>query len=110
MVPSQPAAPTGQRNEYFNFKAIALWLLSSMYQCCVIMVFVLIGCNSTEVDRDGGNPYTMWQTGVLMYSCVVITVHFQVVQVIEQWSWPYHVAIWLSQSELRNPAASWAEP
>ncbi|KAG2453313.1 hypothetical protein HYH02_001537 [Chlamydomonas schloesseri] len=87
----------GQRNEYFNFKAIALWLLSSMYQCCIIMVFVLIGCNATEVDRDGGNPYTMWQTGVLMYSCVVITVHFQVVQVIEQWTWAHHVAIWLSQ-------------
>ncbi|KAG2495688.1 hypothetical protein HYH03_006288 [Edaphochlamys debaryana] len=87
----------GQRNEYFNFKAIALWLLSSMYQCAIIMVFVLVGCNSTEVDRESGNPYTMWQTGVLMYTVVVITVHMQVCQVLDQWTWVHHLSIWLSQ-------------
>ncbi|GFR43006.1 hypothetical protein Agub_g4006 [Astrephomene gubernaculifera] len=88
----------GQRNQYFNFRAIALWLLSSMYQCAVIMAFVLLGCRSIYADRANGNPYTMWQTGVLMFSCVVVTVHFQVVQITDQWTWAHHVSIWLSQA------------
>ena len=70
--------PAGQRNEYFNFRAIALWLISSLYQCAVLMVFVLVGCPATASDRAGGQAYTMWQTGVLMFSAIVITVHVQV--------------------------------
>ncbi|GLC46227.1 hypothetical protein PLESTM_001842700 [Pleodorina starrii] len=89
----------GQRNEYFNFRAIALWLLSSLYQTAIIMVFILWGCRSTVSDRADGNPYTMWQTGVLMFSCVVITVHFQVIQITDQWTWAHHVSIWLSMGK-----------
>ncbi|GLI58430.1 hypothetical protein VaNZ11_000135 [Volvox africanus] len=86
----------GQRNEYFNFRAIVLWLISSLYQTAIIMVFILWGCRSTVSDRADGNPYTMWQTGLLMFTCVVVTVHFQVIQVIDQWTWAHHVSIWLS--------------
>ncbi|GIL71194.1 hypothetical protein Vretimale_17772 [Volvox reticuliferus] len=88
----------GQRNEYFNFRAIVLWLMSSLYQTAIIMVFILWGCRSTVSDRADGNPYTMWQTGLLMFSCVVVTVHFQVIQVIDQWTWAHHVSIWLSMA------------
>ncbi|PNH05393.1 Phospholipid-transporting ATPase 3 [Tetrabaena socialis] len=88
----------GQRNEYFNFRAISLWLLSSLYQCSVIMVFVLWGCRPTTSDRASGQPYSMWQTGVLMFTCVVVTVHFQVVQITETWTWAHHLSIWLSQA------------
>ena len=35
----------GQKNVYFNVWAIAGWLLSSMFQCSVILVLILIGCN-----------------------------------------------------------------
>lgn len=70
--------PAGQRNEYFNFRAISLWLLSAMYQCTIICFFVLYGCSNTIADREAGHPYTMWQMGIVMYSIVIVTVHMQV--------------------------------
>jgi hypothetical protein len=70
----------GQRNEYFNFRAIALWLLSALYQCAVTMVLILLGCRSTAVDRASGQPFTMWMTGLVMFSSIIVTVHFQASQ------------------------------
>ena len=34
-----------------------------------------------------------------MFSIVVVTVHLEVVQVEEQWTWLHHLSIWLSQRE-----------
>lgn len=95
----RPSPHAGQRNECFGFRAIFVWLLSSMYQTAIIMVFMLVGCSSIYTDRESGQPYSQWQTGCLMFSTVVITVHFQVVQVTDQWTWLHHLSIWLSQGE-----------
>lgn len=37
------------------------------------------------------------RAGVLMFSIVVVTVHIEVIQIEEQWTWLHHLAIWLSQ-------------
>lgn len=87
----------GQRNDYFGFRAISIWLISSLYQTFVVFFFVVYGCSPLTSDRAGGQPYSMWQTGVVLFSVIIITVHLQVVQVMEQWTWLHHLAIWLSQ-------------
>ncbi|GFH12108.1 phospholipid-transporting ATPase [Haematococcus lacustris] len=88
----------GQNNTYFGFWQIAGWLFTSTYQAAVIMVLVLVGCGSHVISHPNGQPFTMWETGVLMFSVVVVTVHFQVAQVEEQWTWLHHLSIWLSQA------------
>ena len=37
------------------------------------------------------------QVGVLMFSTIIVTVHFQVVLIEDQWTWIHHFSIWGSQ-------------
>ncbi|KAG1671350.1 hypothetical protein FOA52_002960 [Chlamydomonas sp. UWO 241] len=85
-----------QKNTYFNFMAIVGWLVSSVYQCAVIFVFVMLGCTPRTVSRQGGAVFGTYETGVLMFSCIILTVHLQIASVIEQWTWIHHVSIWCS--------------
>ena len=50
---------TGQENSYLSFWAVMGWLGSSLMQCAVIMLLVLLGCLPTLIDRTGGAPFTM---------------------------------------------------
>lgn len=90
----------GQQNLYLSFWAITGWLASAFYQSAIIMSFMLVGCASVNIGRSNGQPFTMWETGVTMFSIVLVTVHIQVIQVTEQWTVMHHVAIWLSQGGL----------
>eukprot|EP00195_Chlamydomonas_chlamydogama_P002386 CAMPEP_0202922204 /NCGR_PEP_ID=MMETSP1392-20130828/77797_1 /ASSEMBLY_ACC=CAM_ASM_000868 /TAXON_ID=225041 /ORGANISM="Chlamydomonas chlamydogama, Strain SAG 11-48b" /LENGTH=1321 /DNA_ID=CAMNT_0049615821 /DNA_START=167 /DNA_END=4132 /DNA_ORIENTATION=- len=86
----------GQKNTYFNFWAITGWLATSLLQCAIIMVLVLVGCYPTMIDREGGDPFTMYEVGVLMFSIIIVTVHFQVAMVEEQFTWIHHFSLWAS--------------
>lgn len=77
--------------------AIAGWLTTALYQVIIITVFVLYGSRSTNIDRHSGHVTTMYQDGVTMFSVILITVHVQMLTVMEQWTWVHHFAVWASQ-------------
>ena len=58
-ISSSPAS--GQRNDYFNFWAIAGWLATAVMQCGITMVLVLVGCQPTLVNRAAGHPYGSYE-------------------------------------------------
>ena len=37
------------------------------------------------------------QTGVVMFSAVIVIVHLEVASILEQWTWLHHFSIWASQ-------------
>jgi hypothetical protein len=39
---------------------------------------------------------------VVCFSAIIVTVHFQVVSINEQWTWLHHLSIWASQCELQR--------
>ena len=41
-------------------------------------VLVLLGCPPTVISRQSGEPFGMYEVGVLMYSTIIVTVHLQV--------------------------------
>lgn len=88
----------GQRNQYLNFFAIVGWLCSSLFQCAVIMVLIMLGCNSLVIGHPSGQTFGMFETGILMFSIVVVVVHLQVICITEQWTVIHHIAVWLSQA------------
>ncbi len=90
----------GQRNQYLTFSAISGWLLSALFQCAVIMVFMMVGCGTPVVGHANGQPFGMFEVGIYMFSIVIVTVHMEVVQITEQWTVMHHVSIWLSQGAL----------
>lgn len=88
----------GQRNQYLNLTSILGWLTSSLYQSGIIMTFMLIGCSSTTIGVSSGQPFAMFETGIIMFSIVLITVHMEIMQITEQWTIMHHIAIWLSNA------------
>eukprot|EP00798_Chlamydomonas_sp_ICE-L_P023701 gene23701-9242_t len=102
----------GQANTYLNFWAIAAWLSTAIFQCCVVFAIVMIGSLPTLIDRSAGNPMTMYQTGITLYSIIIITVHLEVISIEEQWTWLHHASIWGSQEYqyLEKKRAAAGEP
>mmetsp|Transcript_27781 Transcript_27781/g.60882 ORF Transcript_27781/g.60882 Transcript_27781/m.60882 type:complete len:264 (-) Transcript_27781:250-1041(-) len=88
----------GTQNTYFNAWAISGWLFSAVYQSGIVLVMVLVGYPPWLADRAGGQAVTMYQAGVLMFSTILVTVHLQLVSIMEQWTWLHHLAIWGSQA------------
>jgi hypothetical protein len=91
---------TGQKNMYFNLRAILGWLSVAMLHALIILLVVLLGADGMEADRFTGITWGLQQNGVLMFSIVVITVHLQLAVSIDQWTWLHHFSIWGSICEL----------
>lgn len=70
-----------------------------MYQVAIICIFVLYGSRATMVYTAQGDTPTMFQTGVLMYTIILITIHCQMLSILEQFTFLHHIAIWGSQGE-----------
>lgn len=94
---------TGQKNIYFNLRAILGWLSVAMLHALIILLIVLLGADGLEADRGTGVTWGLQQNGVLMFSIVVITVHLQLTVTIDQWTWLHHVSIWGSICEYPPP-------
>lgn len=88
---------SGQRNEYFNRNAIMGWICVALYQVAVIVIFVLYGSRATVIYSERGDCVTMFQTGVLMYTIILIVVHCQMLSIMEQFTFLHHIAVWGSQ-------------
>lgn len=84
----------GQNNSYFNFWAVSGWLATSAFQSSIILVLILIGCGPTVINRASGHVFGMYETGVAMFSVIILVVHLQVAMVEEQWTIFHHAAIW----------------
>eukprot|EP00798_Chlamydomonas_sp_ICE-L_P016456 gene16456-22676_t len=88
----------GQRNEYFTAWAIMGWLATSLMQCLLLTTFVLVGNQSDMILFQQGHPSTMYATGVLLFTTIIITLHWEVISILEQWTWIHHLSIWGSQA------------
>ena len=73
--------PAGQRNQNFNALAIGGWLLIALYQAGVITSFIIIGHDSRTISRSAGQPFSMFESGVCMFTIVVTVVHLEAMQV-----------------------------
>lgn len=72
---------------------------NAFLQCGIICVVVLVGCSSVFSDRGNGTTYTQYQTGVLMFSIIVVTVHVHIATYIMQWTIGHILAVWGSIGE-----------
>ncbi|KAG2499397.1 hypothetical protein HYH03_002971 [Edaphochlamys debaryana] len=84
----------GIHNQGFNAMTIAGWVLSAVSQAGVILTLVLVGCRDTTPAGSHGLPWAMAQTGVVMFTSVVLSVHFHLVVLEEAWTYLHHIAIW----------------
>lgn len=96
----------GQQNLYFSLPAIVGWLGTALLHAALTVAMVLVGSDSLESDRHAGSAWSLQQSGLLMFTTVVITTHLQLGMVIDQWTWMHHVSIWGSVCELR---CAWLE-
>lgn len=84
----------GIRNTDFNARTIAGWFLSAVLQSAVLMVLALVGAAGVPAARGDGQPQGMAQVGVVLFTCVVLTVHLQLAVLEEAWTWVHHLAVW----------------
>lgn len=89
-----PLLYSGQENLYFSLPAIVGWLGTALLHAAIVVTMVMTGSDSLESDRFAGNSWSLLQSGLLMFTVVIITVHLQLAMVIDQWTWFHHVAIW----------------
>ena len=89
-----PAPRAGQRNAYFDARAIAGWLLTALLHAGLILAAVLAGAQAAGVDRASGAAPGLGQGGVLMFTAVIVTVHCQLGAVIDQWTLAHHASCW----------------
>lgn len=47
-----------------------------------------------QVDRGDGSTLSLGQSGILMFTIVIITVHAQLASVVDQWTWMHHASCW----------------
>lgn len=73
------------------------WICVALYQVAVIVIFVLYGSRATVIYSERGDCVTMFQTGVLMYTIILIVVHCQMLSIMEQFTFLHHIAVWGSQ-------------
>lgn len=78
---------------------MSAWLGNALLQCGIIMVFCLLGCLPTYASRASGQTFTHFETGIYMFSIIVVLVHLQLAMVLEQWTWLHHFSIWGSVRE-----------
>jgi phospholipid-transporting ATPase len=97
-----PAPLPGQRNLYFNLRAISAWLFTAVVHAVIILATVMMGAHSTEADREAGQSLAVGQDGILMFSIVIITVHAQLAVVIDHWTWMHHASCWGSVGVFRR--------
>lgn len=83
----------GQRNSSFSLGVQAAWLLHGVLHAGITVTIVFLSTGSSS-DRKSGATYSHWQVGVLLFSCVVVTVHMQLASVIETWTVFHQVSIW----------------
>ncbi|KAF6253363.1 hypothetical protein COO60DRAFT_1547131 [Scenedesmus sp. NREL 46B-D3] len=83
-----------QQNLYFSLPAIVGWLGTALLHAALTVAMVLVGSDSLESDRHAGSAWSLQQSGLLMFTTVVITTHLQLGMVIDQWTWMHHVSIW----------------
>jgi len=53
----------------------------ALYQAGVIMTFIMIGHDSRIIARWSGQPYAMFESGVCMFTIVILVVHIEAMQV-----------------------------
>lgn len=83
----------GQRNSCFSLGMQAVWILHGLLHAGITMVIVFLSTGISS-DRKSGTTYGHWQVGVLLFSCVVVTVHIQLAVVLETWTLFHQVSIW----------------
>jgi hypothetical protein len=57
------------------------------------MVLVMWGTKSVFTDRSNGSTYTHWQTGALLFSVVIVTVHLEISTIMDHWTWLHLVSV-----------------
>ena len=50
----------------------------------------------TIINRESGHVWGTYETGITMFSTIILTVHLEVASIEEQWTVFHHVAVWLS--------------
>jgi phospholipid-transporting ATPase len=91
-----PVLAAGQRNLAFRPLTIIAWFANAFLQCGITMTFVLVGAAPLAANHGNGNVWTHFETGVLLFSILILTVHLQIGIVFEQWTWVHHLSIYLS--------------
>jgi len=82
----------GQRNEYFNWYCIGLWMLNGIYQSVIIFGVPTLYYHFTP--DSNGMVWGLWSVGTTMYTCVILSVNLNLAMVLNFWTWVHHLVIW----------------
>jgi len=83
----------GQRNEYFDVRVKALWMINAFYQSVILFVIPTYAMYLVADSKDG-RKQDMWALGTTIYTCVVLAVNLEAAMVINFWTWIHHTVIW----------------
>jgi phospholipid-transporting ATPase len=86
----------GQRNAFYTWRVIMLWVLNGFWQSIVCFLAVFLGGYGLRSDRESGQVMEMWGAGSAMYTIVVITVTLQLAVTINYWTAIHHFIFWAS--------------
>lgn len=86
----------GSLGQLFTIGARAYWLLNGTYQGIFLFCFVFLGVYRKEATEANGKVPGLLQAGLALYTAIVLTINFQLVQMQMYWNWLMHLAVWVT--------------
>ena len=68
----------GIDNHYFSIRARVGWTLSALAQSALVYYPAMACLNLVSAGSDG-HAYSLWMTGITLFTCVIVTVHLQLI-------------------------------
>ena len=87
----------GQVNGLFNAREQIRWGLNALY-CGVVISLVVFGSiqHYTDGPADSGRPIGLEEAGVILFTCLLLTVDLQLVFVVSNYTWIHFTVLVLS--------------
>ena len=83
----------GQKNIYFNVRALAWWILTGMFQSVICFFLPILAGHPAAVNEDG-HMIGHWALATTVYTCVIITVNCRLALAVSFHTIFHHVFIW----------------
>lgn len=65
----------GIQNSYFNWKVLAVWFLSAIYQSLIFYYFPVAA--GIIGQTSSGKMFGLWDIGTMAFTCVVVSVNLR---------------------------------
>ena len=79
---------------FFNARIFwSKWMLQSFIHSLIIFFFPYAVYQSHSVEPTGQSQ-GMWEMGIVLYTCVVLTTNLKLALLFRSWTWLHHLSLW----------------